>query len=101
MKVYLSMGKDGRILVQARIKSDDAFGYILKYIAQGEAFNGVGFDELAQHTPGSIELPEQPDLASVQPDMSQMQQAPEAPQGAENPQAAAPPPGGNPQNQGS
>lgn len=67
MKVYLTMGRDGRILVQARVEQGGVVGDLMHYVGHDEQFNGVGFDQLAQATPGSFDLPEQPDLSNIQP----------------------------------
>ena len=88
MKVYLTMGRDGRILIQARIEQGSTLGSVLYYVAQGEDFNGIPYDIFAKSTPGVMELPEQPDMSSVQPDMSQI--APEG-QGQLPAQPQAPP----------
>lgn len=74
MRVYLTLGRDGRILVQARIDQGGALGDCLVYVAQGEQFNGVPFDQLSQATPGPFDLPEQPDSSTVQPDTADVDQ---------------------------
>jgi len=74
MRVYLTLGRDGRILVQARIEQGGALGDCLVYVAQGEQFNGVAYDQLSQATPGPFDLPEQPDVSTVQPDTSPVDQ---------------------------
>ena len=86
MKVYLTMGRDGRILIQARIEQAGVIADLLHYIAQGEDFSGVPFDEFAKVTPGPFELPEQPDTTSVQPDTMAGAENPQQPQ----PEAAGP-----------
>lgn len=87
MKLYLTMGPDGRILVQSRIELPGTLAYVLHYVNQGEEFSSVGYDQLAQATPGSMDVPEQPDGSDVLPDMTgteepqeQPEQVPEAPQ---------------------
>ena len=74
MKVYLTMGRDGRILVQGRVEQQGILGDILHYVAQGEDFNGTGYDELSQATPGPFDLPEQD--TTVQPDMEPVDREP-------------------------
>jgi hypothetical protein len=80
MRVYLTMGRDGRILVQARIEQSGIVGDLIKYVSQGDQFNGVTFDQLAQATPGPFDLPEQPDASNVQPDTSVLEPQPQEPQ---------------------
>lgn len=80
MKLYLTMGPDGRILVQSRIELQGALAYVLHYVNQGEDFNGVSYDQLAQTTPGSMDVPEQQDGSDVMPDTTGLEpeQEPEA-----------------------
>ena len=68
MKVFLTMGRDGRILIQGKLNIQSSIGDILYYLGPGEAFNGIGFDEFAKAVPGVFELPEQPDVATIAPD---------------------------------
>ena len=56
MRVYLTMGPDGRILVQARIEEGNSIGDLLQYVAQGDQFNGVDYNTLAQSTPGPFDV---------------------------------------------
>lgn len=70
MQVFLTMGRDGRILVQARLEQPNTIGHVLHYVRQGETFMGVSFDDFAKVTPGGMELPEQPDMSSIQPELS-------------------------------
>lgn len=77
MKVYLTLGRDGRILVQARVDQGGAVGDILVYVGQGEQFNGVTFEQLSQATPGPFDVPEQPDSSSIQPDTDVLDQPPQ------------------------
>ena len=91
MKLFLTMGPDGRILVQSRIEIEGALGYVLHYVNQGEDYNGVPYDQLAQSTPGSMEVPEQPDGSNVEPDTSGLE--PEQPPEQEPEQQPEPTPG--------
>lgn len=61
MKVYLTQGQDGRILLQGRVEQSGLVGDLLHYIAQGETFMGIPFEQFAQATPGSMELPMPPE----------------------------------------
>jgi hypothetical protein len=75
MRVYLTMGPDGRILVQARIEEDNIIADLLHYVAQGDQFNGVDYNTLAQSTPGIFDLPDgQEEFQGVDPDVSEVDQ---------------------------
>lgn len=75
MKVYLTQGVDGRILIQGRIEQNGILADLLHYLAQGETFMGVSFEQFSQATPGSMELPMPPE--DVQPEVPEDGQAPE------------------------
>lgn len=79
MKVYLTQGQDGRILLQGRVEQNGLVGDLLHYIAQGEQFLGIPFEQFAQATPGSMELPMPPE--DVSPDADEAQPPVEEPQG--------------------
>lgn len=72
MRVYLTMGRDGRILVQARVEQGSVLGDLLQYVGQGEQFMGADFAMLSQATPGPFDIPEQPDSSNVEPDTSEL-----------------------------
>lgn len=88
MKVYLTQGVDGRILLQGRVEQSGLLGDLLHYLAQGEQFMGIPFEQFAQATPGSMELPMPPE--DVEPDAGEAapeapEQAPEAPEDSNQP----------------
>jgi hypothetical protein len=83
VKVYLTQGSDGRILIQGRVEQDGLVGDVLHYIGQGEAFLGIPFEQFAQATPGSMELPQAPE--DVEPDSDPGETAPDESSGAQEP----------------
>jgi len=72
MKVFLSFSKDGKLLIQSRIESDNSIDEILYYISPGESFMNVPYEQLAQSSPGSVEIPDSPDSSQIDPDLEQL-----------------------------
>lgn len=82
MRVFLTMGRDGRILVQARVEYGSVLGDVCQYVGQGEQFMGADYATLSQATPGPFDIPEQPDSSGIEPDTSPLPPEPEdLPQG--------------------